>query len=301
MMMRANAATMCFGILLAAVGASAQSNAPSQVVSSTQAVGAQTSPDFSAVYCAGFVTDERMQDDIRLISGEQSNIKIIFARGDYVYINRGSNQGVRVGDRFFGVRPDPDPVQVKWFKWQNQLLKAMGTIYRDTGQVVVIGVQPNVSTAQVTFTCDYLQRGDILRPMQERPSPPFKPAAQFDHFAPVSGKPVGMLVIGQDHSQTYGQNSNVYVNLGTNQGVRVGDYFRIFRYQGSHAETAPSTPDSQYKLFGFGSTPQKYEWNDLPREILGEGIVIRVDHNSSTMFVTHTSIATYAGDYVEVE
>ena len=300
-MMRANAATMCLGILLAAVGASAQGNAPSQVVSSTQAVGAQTSPDFSAVYCAGFVSDEKMQDDTRLISGEQSNIKIIFARGDYVYINKGSNQGVRVGDRFSAIRPDPDPVQVKWFKWQDKLLKAMGTVYKDTGQLVVTGVQPNVSTAQVTFTCSYMQRGDILRPMQERPSPAYKPAGQFDHFAPVSGKSVGMLVIGPNYSQTYGQNSIVYVNLGTNQGVQVGDYFRIFRYQGARAETAPSTPDSQYKLYGFGSTPQKYAWNDLPREVLGEGIVIRVGHNSSTMFVTHTSFDTYAGDYVEIE
>src|SRR5208337_991923 len=151
MMMRANATTMCLGILLAAVGASAQGNAPGQVVSSTQAVGAQTSPDFSAVYCAGFVSDEKMQDDLRLISGEQSNVKIVFTRGDYVFINKGSNQGVRVGDRFFGVRPDPDPLKVQWFKWQDKLLKAMGTIYKDTGQLVVTGVQPNVSTAQVTF------------------------------------------------------------------------------------------------------------------------------------------------------
>ncbi len=140
---------------------------------------------------------------------------------------------------------------------------------------MVVNVQPNVSTAQVTFTCSYIQRGDILRPMQERPSPPYKPADKFDHFAPVSGKSVGMLVIGQDSSQTYGQNSIVYVNLGTNQGVKVGDYFRIFRYQGSRSETPPNVADFQYKLFGFGSTPQKYEWNDLPREVLGEGIVIR--------------------------
>jgi len=300
-MMRANAAMMCLGILLAAAGASAQGNAPSQVVSSTQAVGAQTSPDFSAVYCASFVSDEKSQDEMRLISGEQSNIKIAFTRGDYVFINKGSNQGVRVGDRFIAIRPVSDPLQVKWFKWQYKLLKAMGTIYSDTGHLVVTSVQPNVSTAQVTFTCNYMQRGDILRPMQERPSPPFKPAGQFDHFAPVSGKSVGMLVMGQDFAQIYGQDSIVYVNLGTNQGVKVGDYFRIFRYEGSRAEAVPSTPDFQYKLFGFGSTPQKYQWNDLPREVIGEGVVIRVDHNASTMFVTHTTIDTFAGDYVEIE
>lgn len=299
--MRANAATMCLGVLLAAAGASAQNNASNQVVSSTQAVGAQTSPDFSAVYCAGFVNDEQTQNDARLISGEQSNSKLIFSRGDYVYLNKGSNQGVRVGDRFYTIRPEIDPVQATWFKWQEKLLKAMGTVYADTGQLVVVNVQPNVSTAQITFTCNYMQRGDILKPMQERPSPPYKPADKFDHFAPVSGKPVGMLVTGEGFTNVYGQNSIVYVNLGTNQGVKVGDYFRIFRYQGSHAETIPYTPDYQYKIMGFGGTPQKYEWNDLPREVLGEGIVIFTGHNSATLFVTHTSIDIYAGDYVEIE
>jgi hypothetical protein len=301
MMMRANAAMMCLGILLAAAGASAQGNAPSQVVSSTQAVGAQTSPDFSAVYCAGFVSDENPQNDARLISGEQSNSKLIFARGDYVYLNKGSNQGIRVGDRFYAIRPETDPVKASWFKWQDKLMKAMGTVYADTGHIVVISVQPNVSTAQVTFTCNYLQRGDFLKPMQERPSPPYKTGEKFDHFAPVSGKPVGMLVIGQGFTDTYGQNSIVYVNLGTNQGVKVGDYFRIFRYQGSLAETVPNTPGFQYQVFGFGGTPQKYEWNDLPREVLGEGVVIFTGHNSATMFVTHTSADIYAGDYVEIE
>ncbi|HKM80415.1 MAG TPA: hypothetical protein VJY15_05575 [Candidatus Acidoferrum sp.] len=300
-MMRANAVTMCLGILLAAAGASAQGNPPSQVVSSTQAVGAQTSPDFSAVHCAGFISGEKVPDEMRLISGEQSNIKNVFANRDYVYINKGSNQGVRLGDRFSAVRPAPNPLPVKWFKWQDQLLRAMGTIYSDTGQLVVVNVQPNVSTARVTFACNYLQRGDILRPMEEYPSPPYKPAEKFDRFAPVSGKSVGMLVMGQDFTQNFAQDSVVFVNLGANQGVKVGDYLRIFRYQGSRAETIPSTPDFQYKLLGFGSTPQKYEWNDLPREVLGEGIVIRVDHNSSTMFITYTSNATFAGDYVEIE
>ena len=58
-------------------------------------------------------------------------------------------------------------------------MKAMGTYYEDVGQLKVINVQPNVSTAEVTFACDYLQRGDFIRPWQERPSPPYKPAEQI--------------------------------------------------------------------------------------------------------------------------
>lgn len=299
--MRAIAAGMGLGMLLAGASAWTQNNPQSQQVSSTQPVAASTSPDYSAVYCSNFVTSNLGGDDARLISGEESNSKLVFSLRDYVFINKGSNQGVRVGDRYSVFRPESDPTRAPWFKWQNKLMKAMGTLYKDSGQLKVLNVQPNVSTAEVIFACDYLQRGDWIRPLQERPSPPYKAAATFDPFAPVSGKSVGMLVAGKEFSQAYGKLSTVYVNLGTNQGVHVGDYLRIFRYQGSHFETVPNYDGFQYTMYGFGSTPVHYKWNDLPRDILGEGIVLNVGPNSTTMFITLSRMDMYAGDYVEIE
>jgi len=289
--MRARLAALSLVVLAGAAVSSAQ-NQP-------QAAPAQA--DFTAVNCSGFVIDQKVPDGIRLISGEQSNYKITFARGDRVFINRGQDKGVRVGDRFSVVRPDADVIDVQWFKWQTKLMKAMGTAYRDQGQVRVVNVQPKVSIAEVTFSCGYMQRGDILQPYQDRPAPPFKDPATFDHFAPVSGKPVAMVVAGTDFTQLFGKNQSIYVNLGTKQGVKVGDYFRIFRYQGSMAETVPQTKGYQYTMYGFGSAPERYLWNDLPREVIGEGIVINVSNNSSTVFVTLSTIEIYAGDYVEIE
>lgn len=295
--MRAIAAGISLGLVL--VGASpSQNNAQNPPVSSTPTA---TSPDYSAIYCSDFVSSENIPSDVRLISGEQSNSKLIFSTRDFVYVSKGANQGIHVGDRFAVIRPITDPVSVQWFKWQNKLMKAMGAMYQDAGQLKVVNVQPNVSIAEITFACGYLQRGDIVRPMQDRPSPPFKPAAEFDHFAPASGKAVGMLVIGKTFSNVYGKFNTVYVNLGTNQGVTVGQYLRVFRYQGSNAETAVYYDDYQYKMYGFGSTPQAYKWNDLPREVLGEGIVINVSSNSSTILVTYSRVDLWAGDYVEIE
>jgi hypothetical protein len=291
--MRAKIAALSLVMILGAAASSAQ-QAP-------QAAQIPTEPDYNMVNCSGFVADRKPSEEFRLVSGEQSNYKLTFTGGEYVYINRGQDKGVRVGDRFFVVRPDDYVGDVPWFKWQDKLMNAMGTAYVDTGQVRVVNVQPKVSVAQIIFSCDYMQRGDIVLPYQERPSPPFKPAAAFDHFAPVSGKPVAMVVAGKDHSDVYGKNNAVYVNLGANQGVKVGDYFRIFRYQGSHAETVPQTKDYQFTMYGFGSAPQRYDWNDLPREILGEGIVFNVSRNSSTIMITVSSAQIYAGDYVEIE
>jgi hypothetical protein len=291
--MRARIAVLSLSVLLGAAVSRAQNVAP--------VTPAIPQVDGSTVNCSGFVSDQKVPDEIRLVSGEQSNYKITFARGDYVHINRGLDKGVRVGDRFSVVRPDKDPTDVPWFKWQAKLMKAMGQLYRDAGQLRVVNVLPKVSVAQVVFSCDYMQRGDILVPYEERPAPPFKDAAAFDHFAPVSGKPVAMVVAGKDYSQVFGKMSPVYVNLGTNQGVKVGDYFRIFRYQGSTAETVTQDKGYQYKIYGFGSAPVRYEWNDLPREVLGEGIVISTSRNSSTMMITISTIEIYAGDYVEIE
>jgi hypothetical protein len=291
--MRAKLAALTFSLCFGAATVSAQDAGPPGF--------ATNSPDYTAVNCSGFVGD-KVSDEIHLISGEGSNPKVTFSHGDYVYINRGRDKGVQVGDRFSVMRPDKDPMDVPWFKWQHKLVKAMGQLYLDAGQIRVVNVQPNVSIAEVGFSCGYLQRGDIVRPYVERPSPPFKDAStSFDHFAPVSGKRVAMIVAGPDYTQLFGRHSTVYVNLGTNQSVRMGDYFRVFRYQGTLAESVPQTKGYQYKMYGFGSTHEKYEWKDLPREVLGEGIVINPGPNSSTVLLTFTSTDIYAGDYVELE
>ena len=267
----------------------------------SEAVHRANEPDASQINCAGFYADSKVGNDAAVVSGEDSLNKLTFTTGDYIYINRGMNQGVREGDLYSVVRPEKDPSLVSWFKWQAKLVKAMGQGYADIGQIKVVKVQPKTATAQVVFSCDPMQRGDLIYPYQARPVGPFKDGSKFDHFAPVTGKPVAMVVISKDWAQSAGQRDTIYVNLGTVQGVKVGDYFRIFKYQGSRAETAPTVRGYQYKIYGFGSAPQDYEWNDLPREILGEGIVINASKNCSTVLITYTKSEVYAGDYVEIE
>ncbi len=96
--MRARIAVLSLSVFLGAGMSSAQNVTP--------AAPPIPQVDYSTVNCAGFVTDQKVPDGIRLISAEQSNYKITFMRGDYVHINRGQDKGVRVGDRFSVVRPD---------------------------------------------------------------------------------------------------------------------------------------------------------------------------------------------------
>src|ERR1700685_4318799 len=130
---RAKLATLCVSILASAGVCAAQ--APAGTPSQTGQV------DYSKVYCSGFLSDPKVPDDIRVISGEQSNYKIVFSRGDYVYVNRGAQQGVKLGDVFSIVRPDKDPMN-EWFYGQEKATKRMGIVYRDLGQIRIVNVQP---------------------------------------------------------------------------------------------------------------------------------------------------------------
>jgi hypothetical protein len=303
--MRANLATVCLSAFSTAVffalpqGGSAQENttAPAAPAADTSAIIGQAS--YSNVYCSGFVRDNKVSEEIRVISGEQAYYKVVFTAPEYVYISEGSDKGVKVGDRFLVVRQDEDPAKSEWFNGQFKLMKDMGTLYRDIGQLRVVNVQRKVSVAEIIFSCDYMQRGDVVRPYEERTAPPIKDGT-FDHFAPPSGKKAGVLVATVDYAQSPGKGSIVYVNLGAAQGIKIGDYVRIFRYQGKPGEYVPNLRNYQYETYGFGGV-RPYGWKDLPREVLGEGVVLNASRKGATVMITTSTAEIYSGDSVEIE
>ena len=260
-----------------------------------------TTPTQADMYCSGVITDQAVPTESYVISGENSSYKTTFGPDDEIFINRGGENGVKVGDQFEVIRAVADvSARATWFKYQTMLSRAMGTRYGDIGRLRVLHVDAKTSTAVMDLACGPIQRGDIVRPFVARPVPQFH-QVKLDPFAPPSGKKTAMVVNGKEYAVLGGPGRIVYVNLGSAQGVRIGDYFRVFRYQGTHLETNFELRDTAYKAYGFGSTPVAYEWNNLPRQILGEGIVLRMGPNSSTVLLTDVRFEIFAGDYVEVE
>jgi hypothetical protein len=259
------------------------------------------------VYCSGVVTTEAVPRDSYIITGEESNLDVVFSDHDYVFINKGSSKGVKVGDEFSVIRPVEDPTKYDWTKWQSSILHKMGTVWEDEGRLKVTDARPDVSIAQIVRGCGYMQRADIVLPFVERPEPPLKPA-QFDRFAPLNGKALAMVITSQKFQPQVGRNDIIYVNLGNSQGVKVGDYFRIFRYTGTQNETAYQTRRFAFDVdgdlgptYGYGAVSKKHNWSNMPREVLGEGVVLRTAPNAATVLITFSEREIYAGDYVEME
>jgi len=266
------------------------------------------SPYPNDVYCAGTVTSESVPRDRYVISGEQSEYRATFDENDFVYVNKGSNQGAKVGDVFLVIRPVTQFLHEDWSKWQSHLLGEMGTVWEDIARVQVVNVRADVSIARVAHACDFVQRGDIVLPFAERPEPPLKPETNFDPFTLPTGKSLAMIVSGKEFRQQFGRNDIVYVNLGSKQGVHVGDYFRIFRYTDGQHETAFQTRRYPFDVegpwgptVGLGSSPSKWDWKNTPRQNIGEGVVLRTGPNSSTVLITFSLREIFSGYYVELE
>lgn len=266
---------------------------------------AQRAPETAGenqIYCSGIVTSDPVPTDTYVITGADSYFRVTFSDHKLVFINKGASQGVKVGDQFQVIRPvSGDYVNYEWFQDQNKLLKAMGTTYEDEARLRVVNVQQNVSTAEVIFSCNYVERGDLALPFAPRPTPALKSAEGFDILAPPSGKAKATIVTTRYFGELAGNGKVVYVNLGSAEGVKVGDYFRVFRFQGNDREFEYQTPHIAYQIFGFGTTPRPYTGAELPRDILGEGVVLRVSKNAATVLITLSKTQMYPGDYVELE
>jgi hypothetical protein len=280
---------------LSALAAQAQSNSPA--------------PFPNDIYCAGVVTTADVPKQNYIISGEESDKRLTFDYGDIVFINKGSDEGAKVGDRFSIIRPvSRDELQQQWTKWQFDIFKKMGTLWADEGRVRLVIIQPKTSVGIIEHECDMLQRGDIAVPFTEEQPPAIKTVKTWDRFGPPDGKAKAMVIAGMNFRDQFGTNDIAYVNLGNSQGVHVGDYFRIFRYTGTEHEEVFQTPgysfDQQFfpgPLYGFGTVPKSYNWENTPREVIGEGVVLRTGTNASTVLITFASREIYAGYYVELE
>lgn len=270
-------------------------------------------PTPGTIYCSGIVTTEPVPRSTYVITGEESNYRIVYSDGDDVFINKGSNDGVKAGDEFQVVREVKDPYIIQWTKWEQDILHKMGNLWNDEARLKVIVARPKVSIAQVEDACDLVQRGDIVLPFTKRAAPPLKVEDRhFDRFAPANGKPLAMIITGKNFIAAMGSQEIAYVNLGAGQGVKVGDYFRIFRYQGTQHETVYQTPryafDQEFDtgtkdvhIVGFGAVPTKWNWSNVPREDIGEAVVLRTAPNSSTVLITLSLTEIHPGDYVELE
>jgi hypothetical protein len=269
-------------------------------------------PTYADVYCAGFINRQSLPDANFIAGGLDTPETTKFVRGDVVYL-KGS--GYSVGAEYEIVRALHDINEYEMFPGQFKLVKATGQPYEEVGRVRIIDTRSKAAVAQVEYSCDPLNPGDTAIPFAEKIMVPFHAPLRFDRFLPTGSKVSGRIVMGKDFDSELGTGQKVYFNVGSNQGVKVGDYFRAVRNYHATLEDpvdslsfrASVSEDTQKKQPSFdpglwekGNGPVIHV-RDLPRRAVGEIVVIGTTPTTATGMIVFAMEDVHAGDGVELD
>jgi hypothetical protein len=310
-------------LLLVATAAGAQSSQDSSSADSTLPQGTMANsvtfpiqrvlkPTYADIYCAGFINRQTLPDANFVAGGLQTPQTTKFTTGEIVFL-KGS--GYSVGAQYEIIRALRNVNEYETFPGQRKLLKITGQPYEEVGRVRVIDTRSKTAVAQVEYSCDPINPGDTAIPFAEKQMVSFHPPLRFDRFLPTGSKISGRIVMGKDFDSELGTGQKLYLNVGSNQGVKVGDYFRAVRNYDedlrdpvdSLSFKAAISEDTQKKQPSFdpglwerGNGPVIHV-RDLPRRAIGEIVVIGTTPTTSTGMVVFAMEDVHAGDGVELD
>jgi len=264
------------------------------------------------VYCAGFINKQKLPDANFISGGLETPTTTKFAKGDMVFMQ---GSGYTAGAEYEIVRALRDINEYEIYPGQKKLLKATGQPYEEVGRVRIIDTRSRTPIGQIEYSCDGINPGDTAIPFTEKATFNFRGPIKFDRFLPASNKVSGRIVMGKDFDSELGTGHKVYINVGANQGVKVGDFFRAVRsYQADLNDPVDSlsfkaalAEDTQLKvpsvdphMFTKSNGPVIHV-RDLPRRSVGEILILSVTPTTSTGMIIFALDDVYAGDGVEAD
>lgn len=259
-------------------------------------------PSYSDLYCSGFITNQSISMKNTVAGGTASPNETIYATGNQVFITGG---GLTEGTRYSILRPLRDPNRYEPYKGQRVQIAALGQPYAEIGRVQVIALRGPMAIAQVEFTCQNITLGDIAVPFQEHSSVTYRKSTSMERFPAGPGATHGRIVMAREFDTQVGTGQKVYLSVGSNKGVKVGDYFRAVRgYDFDKIDPA----DVNATNAPVGDDTQKYPGKidkalaaQMPLRNLGEMIVLNVTPTSATAMITNALESIQVGDQVELE
>ena len=275
------------------------------------------------VYCAGYVQTSPIDTSQKIVGGVEEQEQFLYSEKNVVYLNAGANKGMKVGDVLSVVRPRGQ-VKTRWTRKGD-----LGFYVQEVGSLEVIRVKNEISVAKVKTSCDNLYLGDLVQPMQLRVAPDYRQRPPLDLYGDPNGKKVGRLFMARDNAEVLTRDFIVYIDLGAEDNVQVGDYLTVFRplgdgnpFYGDWGESV-SARDEGFQSFEYrggrfsnqagrksGSTAKgkvvttekaKEDRPDPIRKVVGEMVILNVKERTATALITRTAQEIHTGDWVEVQ
>lgn len=272
------------------------------------------------LYCGGYVQTSPIDTNNFVVGAEFESDRHTFSQGDKLVIKGGNYQ---VGDQLSVVRPR-GRVETRWTKKGN-----LGFLVQELGVVEIVKVKSDVSIAMVKNSCDNFLLGDLVLPMTQRTMPDMKERTSLDVFGDPNGKSTGRIFMARDNQEMLSSDQIVYIDLGAEDNVKVGDYLTIFRplgtgniidriYKESMSAREEGYSSREYRGGKFSNQAPRKKGelarkdkmtsedarSNRPkdmRQVVGEMIILNVKEKTATAMITRTTHEVHTGDHVEVQ
>lgn len=302
--------------------ASAQRTAPTPVKVVAGAAKPMTVAGRNNLYCAGYVQSSPINTDNKIVGGLEEQEQFNYAQNDFVYVNMGASKGLNVGDMLTVVRPR-GRVETRWTRKDD-----LGFLVQEVGALEIIRVKGDVSVARIKASCDSFLLGDLVQPTPQRNSPIHQTRGPLDLFADSSGKPTGRLFMARDGQEMLTRDQIVYIDLGAEDNVQVGDYLTVYRqlgegnilfgdknesvsardegyhsnkYRGGKFSNQAARKRGDRARGGVVTTEDAKEDRPAIRKIVGEVVILNVKEKTATAVITRTAQEIHTGDWVELQ
>jgi hypothetical protein len=221
-----------------------------------------------ALQCAQYILQDPEDVSLYIVGSEQGATKIAFAERDVMYLNKGTNAGVKAGDVY--------TIQHASYEVKHpESGRRIGRKVETTGWGRIILAEENSAVLMIDQSCSDIHLGDYLKPMVKVSVPLITRRPPADRLTPPSGKVQGAIVdIGED-SMIAAENQLLSINLGTSNGIAPGNILTVFKTM------YPTLP--------------------TPRNVLGELVVVSVQERTATCRVIYSADAMMNGDRVELK
>ncbi len=250
--------------------------------------------DEGDVRCGGYVAPKDSRMEFFIANQDNAN-KVGLTEGDIVYVARSKRGALpEPGTEFSIVLREAEvrhPIS-------NRLL---GHYYKRSGTLRILASQEETALAKIVVACDYIRTGFELVPLIVA-TPPDAPAPAFDrHGALDQSKPSGHVVHTGDNMERVGTGYLVDINLGYEDGLKPGDFLKIY---------VPTQPFDQYPALKYD-----YQWDNQrfqsvslrkdnrdvpPPQIIGQLVVLTTEKRTATAKIIYAVNEIEVGHQVEL-
>jgi hypothetical protein len=268
-------------------------------------------PSVADLYCAGFVRKPEPRSNF-VTGGTESPFNTNFSNGEAIYLH---GKGYEVGQQYTIIRELQDPNRYELYPGQFAAMKAAGRPYEELARVRIIDTRPRMAIARIEFSCDSVAPGDLVIPFEEKQLVNFHPPLRFDRFALANGQVSGRVLLAKDFDSELGAGGTVYVNIGSNQGLKVGDFLRAERL--AEAVTRDAVDSLSFKADAYEMTQSEpplvnpsfldrghgpvIHTDQMPRRGVGEIVIIGTTPTTATGMIVFSLEPVHVGDIVELD